>query len=510
MSQPIVSTGSDCCSCSCCDSDNNNLEDRLRYSNTIKRSSSVGGQTLATMAESECEYSLASSNNNHKDHDTSLEKSQEQRQQQQTENGNDDLDDSLSSQEEASEQFVSVSEREIDADQSINGTTSCCRTMPRDKVPSSLHIPSVMEEEVNSPDRKQNEDTKTAREDSLEAKEEEEDLSTNLHLNQVYTMEDPLMGEAAVVDVSEEVDDANDDRTVVTCTSAGPQRKSVDMNKYKPSDRSITVALNPSKPLLRRHSSYGNKNEKIPLNFNKRGSVKVLPKPDLQALGSDALKTRVSAPPPSVSTSSNSKGSTSKNRVVFDKIAIREHRITMGDNPSCSYGTPISLDWDYIDFEELTLEDYEMHKITSGRGRPRTLRQLYLNHFQRIHRFQQEGYTLEEIKARKHETNKARKQREMTRFMAQTFLVHVEDIVESAGRKVSRVMKTGKNKGKSEQRQQQQGSHRRKLSKKEQEKQLLLKIMGGDDTVDTAQVVQSERDSRNDHLMPISIRSIEG
>jgi hypothetical protein len=259
------------------------------------------------------------------------------------------------------------------------------------------------------------------------------------------------------------------------------------MTPYKPTNRSIAVAQSPARPSLRRHSSYG-KDSTIPLNFNKRRSVLVLPKPNLQTLlGRDRLATTMTeARAPQRHTVPAQRRS-----VQFDKICIREHAITMGDNPSCSYGTPISLDWDYLDFEELSLEDYEMHKFASGRGRPRTLRQLYLNHYQRLHRLQQEGYTPEEIRARKHETNKVRKQREMTRFLAQAkVLVTLEDLVESAGRKVKRTM------GKS--------------SRKEQERQLLLKVMEGDDTVDTAQINRSERISSNsERLMPLSIRPID-
>jgi uncharacterized protein with von Willebrand factor type A (vWA) domain len=133
-------------------------------------------------------------------------------------------------------------------------------------------------------------------------------------------------------------------------------------------------------------------------------------------------------------------GMSSSRRVAFDKIIIREHRRTMGDNPSCSYGTPITLDWEYIQHEVLTLDQYEHLKLNSriwSGGKPRTLRQMHLNHYQRRNLLQLEGYSLEQIKAQKRETNKARKQRDMTRFIAQTpVLIKIEDIVESSKRRL--------------------------------------------------------------------------
>lgn len=50
-------------------------------------------------------------------------------------------------------------------------------------------------------------------------------------------------------------------------------------------------------------------------------------------------------------------------------------------------------------------------------------------------------------------------------------------------------------------------SSTKKLSKKEHEKQLLLKIMQGDDTVDTAQIVRSENKLKITNTQ--SIRSTE-
>mmetsp|Transcript_5653 Transcript_5653/g.6939 ORF Transcript_5653/g.6939 Transcript_5653/m.6939 type:complete len:178 (+) Transcript_5653:66-599(+) len=59
---------------------------------------------------------------------------------------------------------------------------------------------------------------------------------------------------------------------------------------------------------------------------------------------------------------SNSSLSSSRS-VQFDKVEIREYSITLGDNPSCSSGPPISLGWNYSDEEQsIPLEQYEQYR----------------------------------------------------------------------------------------------------------------------------------------------------
>jgi hypothetical protein len=54
--------------------------------------------------------------------------------------------------------------------------------------------------------------------------------------------------------------------------------------------------------------------------------------------------------------------------VTFDKIIIREYALTIGDNPSCSIGAPISLSWKYsAEHIELTLDEYEQSCENCGR-----------------------------------------------------------------------------------------------------------------------------------------------
>jgi len=226
------------------------------------------------------------------------------------------------------------------------------------------------------------------------------------------------------------------------------------------------------KSALKRISTYGDANEGIPLDFERTEFNRVLPKPDLymqssvasgisQKSGSRGLF-RVSSEPvfvrpvfksdddgPEVESDRpvNSVPSggfiegAMKKRISFGTIQIREHGQTIGDNPSCSYGTPVSLDWDHQDLEELNMEEYEL-----CRSRQRTKQDFHMNHFQRSSLLKMNGHSTNEIKESKNQVRKARNQRERTRFLALNYpqLVTVEDAIESGLRKVKRTVSKSK------------------------------------------------------------------
>jgi len=45
--------------------------------------------------------------------------------------------------------------------------------------------------------------------------------------------------------------------------------------------------------------------------------------------------------------------------IKFHNIEIREYARTLGDNPSCSSGPPVSISWDYKALKAMTIDDYE-------------------------------------------------------------------------------------------------------------------------------------------------------
>lgn len=63
----------------------------------------------------------------------------------------------------------------------------------------------------------------------------------------------------------------------------------------------------------------------------------------------------------------------------FDKINIREYSRTVGDNPSCSSGPPISISWEYINIGDVNLDEYEKmrppRRVQNEMILPRTARE---------------------------------------------------------------------------------------------------------------------------------------
>mmetsp|Transcript_17128 Transcript_17128/g.24103 ORF Transcript_17128/g.24103 Transcript_17128/m.24103 type:complete len:323 (+) Transcript_17128:258-1226(+) len=179
--------------------------------------------------------------------------------------------------------------------------------------------------------------------------------------------------------------------------------------------------------------------DEIPVSTRK-GSWKSLPKPDMEKIKATEVKR-------TESTSSffhhspvaSPKINRSSSKVNFQNVTIREYDVTLGDNPSVSYGPPLSLDWTYSENDSMCVNEYE-----GSRNQRRTPRQMCVNYFQRVNILSTVGHTEEEIKQAKKEVKKTKNQRAMTRQFLP--LLKVEDAVTSAGRKAKRIMGVGKKK----------------------------------------------------------------
>jgi len=132
---------------------------------------------------------------------------------------------------------------------------------------------------------------------------------------------------------------------------------------------------------------------------------------------------------------------THKKRISFGSIKIREHGQTIGDNPSCSYGTPVQLDWDYEQLEDIKVEDYEAYRPST-----RTRQEFQLNHYQRRNLLKLRGFSNTDIKNSKKQVSKVRNQRERTKFLVMNYpaFTAVEDAIESGARKLKRALKDKK------------------------------------------------------------------
>jgi hypothetical protein len=118
--------------------------------------------------------------------------------------------------------------------------------------------------------------------------------------------------------------------------------------------------------------------------------------------------------------------------VKFQNIEIRQYGMTLGDNPSCTYGPPVSLDWDYNEANVLCLDEYE-----EARGRRRKSYQMQMNARHRRELLSQD-FTEDEIKRTVKEVKAIKKNRERTKMMLP--FMKFEDAAESAKRKAARAV----------------------------------------------------------------------
>lgn len=272
-------------------------------------------------------------------------------------------------------------------------------------------------------------------------------------------------------------------------------------------DESSTGRRTRKKSALKRGSAYGDSNEGIPLDFERKEFNRVLPKPDFVQRasvpstrpwsGSRGLF-RVSSEPVFVrpvyqdddgddvnfAPSSGFEEGATKKRISFGTIQIREHAQTIGDNPSCSYGTPVQLDWDHQDLEDVEVDEYETFRV----NKTRTKQEFHLNHFQRMNLLKLKGFSVNEIKDSKRRVNKTRRQRENTRFLALNHpqLFAVEDAIESGLRKVKRSISKSKLNSKDGVENMPKKSSKDDLAVYTQTKSLILDIMDNDESNVTA------------------------
>lgn len=130
----------------------------------------------------------------------------------------------------------------------------------------------------------------------------------------------------------------------------------------------------------------------------------------------------------------NSKSESRRNRhVAFGDVELRRYFITLGDNPSCRIGPPVSLGWEYEEFTTLPVDDYETIRQPKRRSR---LHQLVLNMYQRQGIMNRIGIDPEEIESIEKEMKRIQRQRSITAALAP--FSKVEEVMASAGRKVKR------------------------------------------------------------------------
>lgn len=126
--------------------------------------------------------------------------------------------------------------------------------------------------------------------------------------------------------------------------------------------------------------------------------------------GKSSMKRFPSMQSTSTVDSSTPNGKTVKRSVSFGKLETREYSIALSDHPSCSYGPPISLGWDFRDREAVELEQYEEERLPR-----RTMHQMLLSYnVRRYLLLKRAGYTHNELEQAMNEVDRVKRQRLVT------------------------------------------------------------------------------------------------
>jgi len=126
-----------------------------------------------------------------------------------------------------------------------------------------------------------------------------------------------------------------------------------------------------------------------------------------------------------------------KRKVRFGTVLVRDYDMVLGDHPCCGYGPPVTIDWDYLEYEPLDVNEYEFHHPPR-----RNMREMGLNYYRRKELLSNGGFTEVDFMLTKKELNRAKLNRSITRqVVSYPPLLKVETAVESACRKFKRLIK---------------------------------------------------------------------
>lgn len=128
-----------------------------------------------------------------------------------------------------------------------------------------------------------------------------------------------------------------------------------------------------------------------------------------------------------------------KRKVHFSTVQIRDYGMTLGDNPACSYGPPVSLDWDYHQYEALDVNEYEFYRAPL-----RNQRKLGIDCRRRKALLSNAGFSEVDFARSRREVGRAKRGRTVSRRLTACCpLRKAEEAVESARWKFKRLVKNG-------------------------------------------------------------------
>ena len=146
-------------------------------------------------------------------------------------------------------------------------------------------------------------------------------------------------------------------------------------------------------------------------------NIPVMPIMPTLTTGADATSSS-SATGSSLGMSSGSSSRKINRSVSFTSVDVREYARTVGDNPACHSGPPLSLDWSYSKKYEQpkTLDEYETEKKAEQDQNFYKLRSV--NKYRRRNMLSFHwGHSEEEMKNARRETKKLQRQRSLTQLL---------------------------------------------------------------------------------------------
>ena len=119
---------------------------------------------------------------------------------------------------------------------------------------------------------------------------------------------------------------------------------------------------------------------------------------------------RVSSLLKSNNNNQSASSSSLKRNVSFGKLHAREYNICLSDHPSCSYGPPIQLGWDYREQQAVCLNQYEEQRTPR-----RAMHQMVLSYnVRRYLLLKRAGYSDQELQDAEQEVDRVKRERMVT------------------------------------------------------------------------------------------------
>ena len=113
-----------------------------------------------------------------------------------------------------------------------------------------------------------------------------------------------------------------------------------------------------------------------------------------------------------------------RKNVTFATVTIREYKQTVGVNPFCSYGCPISLDWEYEAFDPIDFHEYE-----ATRPPRRSRRGMLTSYYQRRDTLLLSGHSMEELEKAAKESGREKFRRGITLTFLPVFILEEKAVL---------------------------------------------------------------------------------